>query len=448
METILCAVDLSEAARPVMAVAASLARAWHARLELLHVLHVPPGWPTEFLDGNVILDLRREATAALESRAAALRATGIDVRAVVVPDLVDDGILKHARATNPGLLVIGTHARHGLAHVFIGGTAERIIRTTTWAVVVVPPAARGRLLSNEPLAGRIKIVAGIDLSPASDAALGWLRRIDHQARCDLGLVHLYWPPREHERLGLGHPDPFEAEPEVTAVLARELGTHVAMHLGRADVPLRVRPLWGSEDDPLAWEAETDDADLLVVGTSQRRASTALGAIRGAHLPVVCVPAGRPEVPAGRLMPVRTVLITTDFSPLGNAAIAEGYRLLMRGGGHVVLLHVAEPGPLGLDPDRRNEIETCLLALIPNGMDRYAIRTRTLVVDDASCAQAIIKAIRRVGPDLVVMSSHGRSGLRRAVRGSVAEDVMRASPKPVLVVPASSDVPIESADDRM
>jgi nucleotide-binding universal stress UspA family protein len=44
-------------------------------------------------------------------------------------------------------------------------------------------------------------------------------------------------------------------------------------------------------------------------------------------------------------------------------------------------------------------------------------------------------INESGVDLVVMASHGRSGIRRTFMGSVAEQVLRASPKPVLVVPA-------------
>jgi nucleotide-binding universal stress UspA family protein len=302
-------------------------------------------------------------------------------------------------------------------------------------VVVFPPAASGHLANGQPPAGALRIVAGVDCSPASDAALSWLRAVAQRTACDLRLVHLYWPPREHERLGLDAPDPFEPDPEAVAVLKRELQPHIASHLGHPDVPLRVRPSWGAETDPLSWEAETDDADLLVVGTSQGNGSTAIATLRGAHLPVVCVPRRPSEAARHQLKPVRTVLVTTDFSSLGDAAVGEAYRLLLRGGGNVVLAHVAEPGPLGLDPDRRDEIETCLLGLVPRGVDSHAIHTRTLVVVDSSPGEAIVKAIRRTGPDVVVLSSHGRTGMSRALRGSVAEHVVRHSPRPVMVVPA-------------
>jgi len=448
METILCAIDPTESEPSVTAVAASLARLVHARLELLHVVHLPPGLSPEYLAEDVIVDIRARATTAMEARAAELSGTGIDVRARVILDLVEDGILKRARELGPDLLVVGTHARRGAARMFLGSVAERIVRAAPCPVVVVPPASGGRLSRNETLATSLRLLAGIDQSTASDAALAWLRRIDGRTRCDIRLVHLYWPPREHQRLGFDPPDPFEVDPEVIAVLTREIQSRAAAHFGRHNLPLRVRPLWGAEDDPLAWEAETDDADLLVVGTSQGRHSTAVAAIRGAHVPVVCVPSARAERTEPRLTPVRSVLVTTDFSPLGNAAIAAAYRLLLRGGGEVVLFHAAEPGDFGLDPDRRSEIETCLLALAPKDMDAHGIRTRTAVVADRSAGEAIVKAIRRIGPDLVVMSSHGRSGFRRAVRGSVAEHVIRDAARPVLVVPASAEEPIESLEDRV
>ena len=76
-------------------------------------------------------------------------------------------------------------------------------------------------------------------------------------------------------------------------------------------------------------------------------------------------APKPEV----LAPVRTILAVTDFSPAGNAAIPEAYRLLRPTGGDVVLAHVAKPERFGLDPTRQEEIETCLLGLVPQDVDQ-------------------------------------------------------------------------------
>ena len=432
---IVCAVDLTESAGPVIAVAASLARALAAKLELLHVLHLPPGLPVEQLAENVIVDLRLAASNVMEARAAELRDAGLDVGSRVVLGRVDDGILERAGEVPADLLVLGTHARHGASRLFLGSVAERVVKKAVCPVVVVPPTTAGRLASGAPLAGALRIVAGIDPSPASDAALAWLRVVDDQVRCDVRLVHFYWPPREHERLGLGWPDPLVTDRGVLGVLTHELKRQVSAQFGRDDVSLTVRPYWGAEESPLVAEAGEDDADLLVVGTSQGRHSTAIAAVRSARIPVVCVPNALSTAAAGPLRPLRTVLVTTDLSPLGDAAVPEAYRLLLRGGGEVVLFHAAEPGSTGLGPERRSQLEGALRALVPDGLDGLGIRTTTSVAADRSPGEAILKAIQRIDPDVVVMSSHGRSGVRRAVRGSVAEHVTRAAAKPVLIVPA-------------
>jgi len=266
-----------------------------------------------------------------------------------------------------------------------------------------------------------------------------VRELAAAVPCDIHLVHLYSPVREHERLGLDPPVAFEVDPEVVEILSRELRGHVQRALGRTDLPLRIRPSWRSEDDPLAWEAESEDADLLVVGTRQGRTSHALATVRGARVPVACVP--RPLVAEQPLplSPIRSVLVTTDFSPLGNAAVAQAYRLLARGGGDVTLAYVDAGNALTLDPDRSNELETTLLGIVPPSVNAHAIHTRTFVTADPSPGEAIVKAIRRLAPDVVVMASHGRSGIGRALHGSVTEHVVRHSPKPVLVVPVASVV---------
>ena len=58
-------------------------------------------------------------------------------------------------------------------------------------------------------------------------------------------------------------------------------------------------------------------------------------------------------------------------------------------------------------------------------------------------RAIVDAAGTCRANLIVMSTHGRSGLRRMVLGSVAESVLRATPTPVLLVPADSHFPVSA-----
>jgi len=434
-EGIVCATDLSLEADAVVAVAAALARRMRTRLDLFHVVQVPPALPPDLFDNSLIADLRVVAETKIEAQASELRAAGVETTTSVRLGFIDDSIAHDAARTNPELLVMGTHARTGAGRVFLGSVAERTIRSAPCPTLVVPPNPLSRLARGKPFSGPPKVTAGLDLSIASDSALAWLRGFAARVPSDARFVHLYWPPREHELLGFGPTVAFEDEPEVVEVLSRGLRSHLLAELGRDDLPLRVRPLWGDEENPLAWEAETDDADLLLVGTSRGRSSTAVATVRGSRVPVLCVPA-RPAVPAPRAMlpPIRTVLVTTDFSKLGDAAIPEAYRLLARGGGEVVLANVVEGEPI-VDPARQSEVETSLRGLVPPRVDSQAIRTRTFVTGGPSAGEAIVKAIRRFNPDVVVMASHGRSGVARGIHGSVTEHVARRSPKPLLVVPA-------------
>ena len=436
MENILCAVDLSPSSPETLACAASLARALRTDMEIVHVVRPPTTLLTDLPPSLLLKDLRAEAERELAAQAAALTGQEVKVTTSVQVGHAEDGVVARATELRASLIVVGAHARARGVGAFLGSVAERIVRAAPCPVLVVPPGAHA--LSAWTTGDRpLRITGGIDSSQASDSCLDLLRRLSQRIRLDLHLIHLYWPVREHQRLGLDPPDPFEADPEAIAVLSRELQSHVLEHLGNQPAALRVRPSWGAEDNGLAWEADTDGADLLVVGTSQdRRGSTAIQTIRTSQVPVLCVPARLASAHHPALTRIRHVLATTDFSPAANAALTEAYRLVL-GGGVVTLVNVNEEAPMTLAPDRKAEIETCLLALVPSGVNPHTIRTRVFVAEGRSPAEAIVQAVNRIGPDVVVMSSHGRTGLSRAVRGSVAEHVLRMSPTPVLIVPRAA-----------
>ena len=123
-------------------------------------------------------------------------------------------------------------------------------------------------------------------------------------------------------------------------------------------------------------------------------------------------------------PVQQILIATDFSDEAEAALRLAIEYARRFGARLHLLHVYSTG----------EVEvTRLLA------DAAALAEPDVPVTVSStggdAADEILRYAGRRAIDLIVMSTHGRSGVSRLLLGSVADRVLRHSACPVLVVPA-------------
>ena len=428
MSTVVCGTDLSESSLPIARAAANLAQLLDARLELFNVVTIPPFLGPDLLDEEVVTDLRQSAEGLLARQAEQVRREGLMVTATARVGTLDE-LWHHARDTGAMALVIGTHARSGLARFVIGSFAEKTISVACCPVLVVPPQAQGRLVDETPFAGPVRLMVGVDSSPASDAALAWTGALRQRKACDVRLLHLFVPAQEHDRLGFEPPVPFEVDPELVAVLAREVNNHVAAQIGET-LPLRIRPNWGGEEDPLAWEAAAGDADLLIIGTSQSRRSSARATVRGSHLPVLCVPRRAGAYGTADTTMVRNLLLVVDFTA-APSFVTTACRQLMPEGGNIVLMNVI-PASSAEGPDTdQEEREAILLGLTPvSGGERYHARTHVVV--SRSTSEAVLKAVARFAPDLVAMSAPPR-GHRAGLQA--IQDIVRDATKPLVVFPA-------------
>ena len=287
---------------------------------------------------------------------------------------------------------------------------------------------------------------------ATPAVVQAIKRLREVGACDVSLVHTYWPPAEYTRLGLRGPrNLFAEDPEVVAVLERELHERADLGAGPGTTTLRIQSAWGRLGDTLALDAKAEKANLVVVGTRQphgwdriQSGSAAIGALRAASTALLCVPA-QPAAEASRPVPVpilRSVLAPTDFSDLANLAVAHACSLLRAGGGVLELLHVHERRlassvdevPVNpLSTAEKAELENKLRALVPPEAATLGISAHATVIDGGAAATTILQAARRLGVDAIAIGSHGRGGVRRTFLGSVAEAVMRGYDKPVYVV---------------
>jgi nucleotide-binding universal stress UspA family protein len=147
---------------------------------------------------------------------------------------------------------------------------------------------------------------------------------------------------------------------------------------------------------------------------------------------------------------RKVLATTDLSPTGNSAIAHAYAVLAGRGGTVILWHAIDmsgipssvyaqrmPGkPLAEQrAGLRDSLFSSLEALVPEEARAEGLVTTEIRVVEAPgvIQEAICQEARTQEVDLIVMASHGHSGVKHLLLGSVAESVLKSANRPVLVV---------------
>jgi nucleotide-binding universal stress UspA family protein len=446
--SILVATDFSPCSRAAVRLATAAARRRGVPLFLVHAIEPPAvdplSTPTAWSEWQA--NLTAAAQVAIARDASDVRQGGVVVEDRVLPGPAANVILEAAREYAAELIVMGTHGRKGGAHLFLGSVAESVVRSSPCPVLVTRDAAsdanrwEGRL----PL----RLIAAMDGSPASRAALSWAGTLAKAQPCDLSLVRLYWPPEEATRLGLD--DPWggpRRDPELLPLLERDLRRDAQALIGEITPRMRYRAAGREAPDVLAEEAALLGTDAIVIGVPRHRAPhwTVLApgpVLRASTVPVLCVP--ETMAPASRQIPqVRSVLIATDLSDASKAPLLPAYGLLRAGGGRAELTYVHVIGPvdglaetpleLPLDETRRAAVEAQLRALIPPDAEAFGITSRVSVVEGRFAAEAILAAAERLDVDVVALGSRGRSGFKRTLLGSVAEEVARRSARPVLIV---------------
>jgi nucleotide-binding universal stress UspA family protein len=121
---------------------------------------------------------------------------------------------------------------------------------------------------------------------------------------------------------------------------------------------------------------------------------------------------------------RHILIPTDGSELAEQAVTNGLSLAKSLGAKVTVIIVEEPAWLAYVASALNRAA--------DAAKQAGVPCDTIQVEDAQPYQAIIATAADRGCDLIVMASHGRSGLSAVVLGSVTNKVLTHTKIPVLV----------------
>lgn len=147
------------------------------------------------------------------------------------------------------------------------------------------------------------------------------------------------------------------------------------------------------------------------------------------------------------MKLTKILVPVDGSPLAESAVPTAVALARDSSARVLLLRAAEahtfPGadPTDAQVEVVREAEEYLAGLVGRLAEQGFTNVDTSVWYGPP-GPAIIEAARLTKSDVIIMTTHGRTGLGRLILGSVAESVLRSSPTPILLLRAPG-APVET-----
>jgi nucleotide-binding universal stress UspA family protein len=277
---------------------------------------------------------------------------------------------------------------------------------------------------------------------SDNAARAFPRAVSLADRHDaeLHVVHVTEPsttPSKHSKRGL------PVSPDVLSEWLGQPSMEAGLDLDDLTI-IQKQISSGTPPERLLAYVEDQGIDLVVMGTHGRRGvqrmllgSVTEEVVRKAPCPVLTV---NPEAEIQPTPTLRRILVPVDFSDAAKAAVRHAQQLALLYGAKLHLLHVVEevvyPSAYGVEPpvlpieDVVNRVETSMGAMVRDELgDEHVEVTATV----GYAPMTILDYAEDTGADLIVIATHGRSGLDRVLLGSVAERVLRQSPIPVFVV---------------
>jgi nucleotide-binding universal stress UspA family protein len=156
------------------------------------------------------------------------------------------------------------------------------------------------------------------------------------------------------------------------------------------------------------------------------------------------------------MKFKKILLPTDFSESAEQALRQAVALALLTKAelhifHAVLLHADDPQHLQTVlkgyTEHVNEEARKILEKKSGEIGRRGLQVSISTARSVSPFEAIMDAVENIQPDIIVMGTHGRTGVGRLLLGSVTEKVLRHSPTHVLTVRKDSAVIGESDDPK-
>lgn len=301
-----------------------------------------------------------------------------------------------------------------------------------------------------------RIVCPTDFSETAGHALSAAVALSRLLQIPLELAHVVPPPPL-----------FPTEPELGVALspaatgdfgarrqqAEEQLQELAEHLRGEGVTVQWEVSEGSPGDVLLERYCRDPSTLFIIGTHGYRGfqkfvlgSTAIDLLRRASAPVMTVHS------APSWATIQSIGVGVDFSAACEPAIEAGVRLARAAHAQLHLVHIMNPVDVRIAaesqvPSYVSETHAAVRMAAMKELDDIADRIKDVdvfgsVQVSGNTYRSLVLYAQERQLDLLVLGTHGRSGLRRLFLGSVTERVLQLAPCPVLAVKLPQDVPAE------
>ncbi len=292
-----------------------------------------------------------------------------------------------------------------------------------------------------------KILIPLDGSPFAERVLAFVRGLAKPSTTDLIFVHVAQPNPYYTVVT---PDAIHTV-DITdwQERANQYMNRITEEVRAEGYTVSAMITEGDVASAICDMAETQEADLIAMTTHGRSGiekwvlgSVADRVVRSAQQPVFLV---RPQEDQHPPMPIRRILVPLDGSRTAEQALPQAIELANENNSEIWLLQSVEfpeywgeeyagmhAMPSTVSIEEQEEAARAYLHQIADSLTSGQIPAQ-IVVTTGHAASAISDVVADNEIDLIVMSTHGRSGLSRWVFGSVAEKVVRLAECPIFLV---------------
>lgn len=283
-----------------------------------------------------------------------------------------------------------------------------------------------------------RILVGHSLFPDGDMALRSAAVLAERAQAALYILHVVEPYPIYQKMRFPTVSAHTMLEEVVIKVRAQLNDLATTSL-LSRFPVETDAHIGKPFVEIIKACRNWNANVIVVGVSPRGPNRFLGStgervLRKSPVPVFLV---KHEFMPGP----KTILIPIDFSPASRGAAEDALALVRGFGGRAVFLHVMDirylypaaygAEPIILPPVKSEDLEPEwqeFLSMLPLTDIAWEKQTR-----EGPAARQIAEAAAELSADLVVIGTHGRTGVAHMLLGSVAEAVLRLTDCSVLTV---------------